>query len=121
MQQAINTLNEAKNYNGPSIIIAYAPCIAQGILKGMTNSIDEEKKATQVGYFPIFRYNPIDDKFTLDSKADFDKYKEFLVGENRYRSLAKTNPSEFEKLLDENLADAKRKYEYYLQLSQMKK
>ena len=121
MQQAITALNEAKNYNGPSIIIAYAPCIAQGILKGMTNSIDEQKQATMTGYFPIFRYNPTMDKFSLDSKADFTKYKEFLLGENRYRALSKTNPSEYEKLLDENLEDAKRKYQYYFELSQNKK
>lgn len=121
MQQAINALVEAKNYNGPSIVIAYAPCIAQGILKGMSNSIDEEKKATQSGYFPIFRFHPADNKFSLDSKADFDKYKEFLGGENRYRSLIRTNPSEFEELLDKNMEDAKRRYEYYEKLNQISK
>ena len=121
MQQAINALNEAKNYNGPSIIIAYAPCIAQGILKGMSNSIEEEKKATQSGYFPIFRYNPTTEKFSLDSKADFTKYKEFLGGENRYRSLARTNRENFEELLDNNLIDAKRRYEYYEQLNELSK
>ena len=121
MQQAINALNEAKNYNGPSIVIAYAPCIAQGILKGMTNSIEEEKKATQSGYFPIFRYNPTTEIFSLDSKADFTKYKEFLGGENRYRSLARTNPSKFEELLDDNLLDAKRRYEYYEKLNEISK
>jgi len=121
MQQAINALNEAKNYNGPSIVIAYAPCIAQGILKGMTNSIEEEKRATQSGYFPIFRYNPDTEKFSLDSKADFTKYKEFLGGENRYRSLARTNRENFEELLDENLNDAKRRYEYYENLNEISK
>jgi len=121
MQQAINALNEAKNYDGPSIIIAYAPCIAQGILKGMSNSIEEEKKATQAGYFPIFRYNPIEEKFSLDSKADFDKYEEFLLGENRYRALNKTNPNKKDELLDQNKKDAMKRYEYYLQLSQNKK
>jgi len=121
MQQAINALNEAKNYNGPSIIIAYAPCIAQGILKGMSNSIEEEKKATGSGYFPIFRYNPTTEIFSLDSKADFTKYKEFLGGENRYRSLARTNKENFEELLDENLVDAKRRYEYYEKLSELSK
>ena len=121
MQQAINALVEAKNYNGPSIVIAYSPCIAQGILKGMSNSIDEEKKATMSGYFPIFRYNPTEDKFSLDSKADFEKYKEFLGGENRYRTLARTNPEGFEKLLDENMNDAKKRYEYYEKLNQISK
>ena len=120
MQQAINALTEAKNYNGPSIVIAYAPCIAQGILKGMSSSIEEEKKATMSGYFPIFRYNPIEDKFSLDSKADFSKYEEFLKGENRYRSLERTNPNDYEELLESNQKDAERRYSYYEKLNQNK-
>ncbi len=121
MQQAINALTEAKNYNGPSIVIAYAPCIAQGILKGMSNSIDEEKKATQSGYFPIFRYNPDNKKFSLDSKSDFDKYKEFLLGENRYRTLGRTNPAKLDELLNENMKDAMERYEFYKELSENNK
>ena len=113
MQQAINTLNEAKNYNGPSIVIAYAPCIAQGILKGMSNSIEEEKLATQVGYFPIFRYNPETKEFKLDSKAEFDGYKEFLLGESRYRNLQKINPDKAEELYNQNEENAKMRYEFY--------
>ena len=113
MQQAINTLNEAKNYNGPSIVIAYAPCIAQGILKGMSNSIEEERIATQVGYFPIFRYNPETKEFKLDSKAEFNGYKDFLLGESRYRNLQKINPDKADELYNQNEENAKMRYEFY--------
>lgn len=113
--QAIKVLMEAESYNGPSIIIAYAPCIAQGILKGMTNSINEEKEATISGYFPIFHYNPETEKFTLDSKADFDKYSDFIVGEDRYRSL-KNITKDYKELLKENKINAEKRYEYYQNL-----
>ena len=67
--QAIKVMKEAEAYNGPSIIIAYAPCIAQGIIKGMKNSINEEKAATESGYFPLFHYNPDTKEFKMDSKV----------------------------------------------------
>ncbi len=121
MQQAINALVEAKNYNGPSIIIAYAPCIAHGLIMGMDSSIEEEKKATQVGYFPIFRYNPSTQKFTLDSKADFSGYLDFLNGENRYRILKRINSEKYDSLMHENMEDAKKRYAYYEALSQKEK
>ena len=118
MQQAINAFNEAKNYNGPSIIIAYAPCIAQGILKGMSNSIEEEKLATKVGYFPIFRYNPEEKEFHLDSEADFDGYMDFLMGETRYRSLKKLNPERADELYENNKKNAMNRYEFYKNMSE---
>ena len=117
MQQSIKAMNEAVNYDGPSIIIAYAPCIAHGIIKGMTNSIDEEKLATESGYFPIFRYNPSTKRFIMDSKSDFSKYYEFISGEDRYRSLKQINPDEYNTLLEENKNNAERRYEYYENLS----
>ncbi|MEG1647099.1 MAG: thiamine pyrophosphate-dependent enzyme, partial [Clostridia bacterium] len=73
----VKTLLEAKNYDGPSLIIAYCPCISHKIVSGMSSSIDEEKLATESGYFPLFRYNPNTKKFSLDSEADFDRYSEF--------------------------------------------
>ncbi len=82
--QVIKAFNEANNYNGPSIIIAYAPCIAHGIRTGMKDSIKEEKLVVDSGYFPLFRYNPTDNKFNLDSKADFKLYDEIFERENRY-------------------------------------
>ncbi len=109
---AIKVMKEAEAYDGPSIIIAYAPCIAQGIIKGMKNSIQEEKEATASGYFPIFHYNPQNKEFKVDSTADFTKYEEFTLGEDRYRSLSKIN-KEADKLLEKNKQDAILTYEYY--------
>ena len=117
MMQTIKAFTEAKNYNGPSLIIAYSPCIAQGIKLGMTNSIQEEKKATESGYFPIFRYNPETKEFSLDSKADFSKYSEFLDGETRYSSLAKVNPDKKDDLYEQNQKNAEERYKYYESLT----
>ena len=102
-QQTINALEEASNYNGPSLVIAYSPCIAHGIKKGMENSIKEEKLATESGYFPLFRYNPATKEFHLDSKADFSKYEEMFKNENRYRIVSD--------LLEQNKENAIRNYE----------
>ena len=110
--QAIKVMKEAEAYDGPSIIIAYAPCIAQGIIKGMKNSINEEKAATESGYFPLFHYNPENGEFKLDSKADFTKYEEFTQGEDRYRSLSKLN-KDGDKLLDQNKTQAEATFNYY--------
>ena len=82
--QTIRALKEASEHKGPSIVIAYAPCIAHGIKNGMKDSILEEKLATDSGYFPLFRYNPDTKVMSLDSKADFSKYQDFLKKENRY-------------------------------------
>ena len=118
MQQAIKAMNEAVNYDGPSIIIAYAPCIAHGIIKGMSNSIDEEKLATESGYFPIFRYNPTNKKFLMDSKADFSKYYEFISGEDRYRTLKQINPEKYNELLEENKTNAQSRFAYFTSLEE---
>ena len=115
--QAIRVMKEAEAYNGPSIIIAYAPCIAQGILKGMKNSIAEEKAATECGYFPLFHYNPENSLFKLDSKADFTKFDEVILGEDRYRTLKKINKNS-DVLLNENKDQAERTYNYYKELSE---
>lgn len=113
--QAIKVMKEAEAYEGPSIIIAYAPCIAQGIIKGMKNSINEEKEATASGYFPLFHYNPVNREFKMDSKADFSKYEEYILGEDRYRSLKKLN-KEGDKLLSLNKEQAEATYNYYKSL-----
>lgn len=113
--QAIKVMKEAEAYDGPSIIIAYAPCIAQGIIKGMKNSINEEKEATASGYFPLFHYNPVNREFKMDSKADFSKYEEYILGEDRYRSLKKLN-KEGDKLLSMNKEQAEDSYNYYKSL-----
>lgn len=119
MQQAINALEEAVNYDGPSIVIAYAPCITQGIKSGMKDSIKEEKLAVQSGYFPIFRYNPKDETFKLDYKnPDFDKYDEFLENENRYMMLKTVNKDLAEELLKQNKENAVKRFEYYKTLAE---
>ena len=117
--QAVKVLKEAEAYNGPSIIVAYSPCIAQGILKGMKNSIEEEKNATSSGYFPIFHYNPETKEFKVDSKSDFDKYYEFISGEDRYRSLKKINKN-YKDLLERNKKNAEERYKYYKSLENNK-
>lgn len=79
MQHTIKILKEAENYNGPSIVLAYAPCISQGILTGMESTIQEEKKAVETGYYPLFHYNPDTKEFKLDAKADFSRYLNLLL------------------------------------------
>ena len=118
--QAIKVMIEAENYDGPSIIIAYSPCIAQKIIKGMSSSIDEEKEATASGYFPLFHYNPETNEFKLDSKADFSKYIDFLGGEDRYRTL-KTINKDYKKILEENKKNAEERYKYYESLESKSK
>ena len=86
-----------------------------------SNSIEEEKKATFSGYFPLFRYNPETKEFSLDSKADFDKYYEFLENESRYTSLKKVNKEEYESLFEKNKQNAMDRYEYYEKLRDMYK
>ena len=113
--QAIKVLKEAEAYNGPSLVICYAPCIAQGIIKGMKNSIQEEKDATASGYFPLFHYNPENLEFKVDSGADFTKFDDFMLGEDRYRSLKKLNKNS-DVLLDKNKKQAESTYEYYKKL-----
>ena len=112
--QAVKVLQEAENYDGPSIIVCYAPCIAQGILEGMKNSLHEEQAATESGYFPLFHYNP-EIGFKMDSKADFSKYADFIGGEDRYRALKKLN-KDYKKLLEANKESAIERYEYYKSL-----
>ena len=117
----VKVMLEAEKYNGPSIIVAYSPCIAWGILKGMSNSIDEEKKAMLSGYFPIFHYNPDTKEFKMDGKSDFNKYQEYLTGEDRYKSLKIINSDEADTLLKENEDNAKERNNYYESLTNKNK
>ncbi len=119
MMQVIKTLKEANDYNGPSIVIAYSPCISHGIKGGMENSMDSGRLAVECGYFLTFRRHPING-FTLDSKkVDFDKYEEFLNSQTRYSMLDKVNKEEAEELLNQNKQDAIEKYEYYSNLQKV--
>lgn len=115
--QALKAMKEAEAHKGPSIIIAYSPCISHGIKGGLVNSIDMEKLATSSGYFPIFRRNP-ETGFTLDSKnVDFSTYEEFLNSQTRYSMLKTINPNRAEELLKENKENAIKRYEYYKDLA----
>ena len=117
MPQAIKAFKEASKHDGPSLIIAYAPCINHGIKKGMNKSIEEEKLAVECGYFPIFRYDGTTKEFNLDYKTpDFDKYDEFLNGENRYTMIKAVDEKLAKELLEENKKHAKERFEYYKNL-----
>ncbi len=117
--QTVKALAEAEAYPGPSLIIAYAPCINHGIKKGMAKAQTEEELAVKCGYWHNFRFNPAaENKFTLDSKApDMDNYQDFLDGEVRYNSLKRQNPEKAARLFAKNEAEAKERYEYLSKLT----
>jgi len=111
--QTVKALAEAEAYPGPSLVIAYAPCIAHGIKKGMSKAMTEEKLAVEAGYWNNFRFNPdAENKFTLDSKTPTGDYQEFLKGEVRYSSLALKDPERAAKLFEKNEEDAKERFSY---------
>ena len=115
--QAVKAIAEAEAYTGPSLIIAYAPCINHGIKKGMSKAQTEEQLAVQTGYWHCFRFNPAlaaegKSAFTLDSKAPSGDYQEFLNGEVRYNSLKRANPAKAERLFGKNEQEAKDRYTY---------
>ena len=116
--QTVKAIAEAEAYPGPSLIIAYAPCINHGIKKGMSKAQTEEKLAVQCGYWNNFRFNPAAEgaKFTLDSKEPTGDYQEFLDGEVRYNSLKRANPEKAAKLFAQNEAEAKERYDYLKKL-----
>lgn len=110
MEQTIKAFREAESYKGPSLVIAYATCINQGIRKGMGQSMLEEKLAVDIGYWPLYRYDPrlaaeSKNPFQLDSKAPTGDFQSFLAGENRYASLDKIRPA-LSAELKKDLADA---------------
>ena len=119
MQQTIKAFTEAEKHDGPSIIIAYAPCISHGIKSGMKDSISEEKLAVESGYWPIFRYDPEKEKLLLDYKnPDFDKYEEFLSKENRYAMTKLVNEKRAKELFETNKNSAIKRFNYYKELSE---
>ena len=119
--QVLKAMAEAEAYNGPSLIIAYSPCINHGIKAGMTNSQAEAKKAVDCGYWALYRYNPalrgVKNPFTLDSKEPKGDFKEFLMGEVRYASLAKSFPEAADALFEKTKADAMERLENYKKLA----
>ena len=117
--QTVKAISEAEAYPGPSLIIAYAPCINHGIKKGMSKAQTEEQLAVECGYWNNFRFNPAAEgaKFTLDSKEPkMEGYQEFLNGEVRYNSLVRSNPEKAKVLFAKNEQEAKERYDYLKKL-----
>lgn len=124
MNQTIKALVEAESYKGPSLIIAYSPCISHGIKTGMGTSIAEEKKAVDCGYWHLYRYNPVlkeqgKNPFILDSKEPTKDFKEFLRGEVRYSQLATVFPDIAEDMFEQAAKHARERYEAYKRLADM--
>ncbi|WP_296118309.1 pyruvate:ferredoxin (flavodoxin) oxidoreductase [uncultured Eubacterium sp.] len=117
MNQCVKAIAEAEAYPGPSLIIAYAPCINHGIKIGMSKAQTEEKNAVAVGYWNNFRFNPAlaaegKNAFTLDSKAPSGDYKAFLNGEVRYNALVRQDPEKADRLFEKSEENAKARYAY---------
>ena len=123
--QTVKAIAEAEAYPGPSLIIAYAPCINHGIKKGMSKAQTEEKLAVDCGYWNNFRFNPAAEKgskFTLDSKQPKEEdYQAFLDGEVRYNALKRANPEKAARLFAKNEAEAMERYDYLSKLADLYK
>lgn len=118
MQQLLTALTEAEAYDGPSLILAYSPCIAHGV--DMGKSIEEEKRAVASGYWTLYRFNPtMPHPFTLDSPPPTLDFQEFLEGENRFVSLKKSNPEEAERLFLQAEKESKDRFAFYQKLSNL--
>ncbi|MHB8810420.1 MAG: thiamine pyrophosphate-dependent enzyme, partial [Desulfobulbaceae bacterium] len=113
--QVVKAFNEAEAYNGPSLIIAYAHCINHGI--NMAKGLDQQKKATECGHWPLYRYNPLSEleganPLTIDSKAPASLFADYALNENRYRALKITNPSMFDELMAKAQQDVERGWKF---------
>ncbi|MCG9479201.1 MAG: pyruvate:ferredoxin (flavodoxin) oxidoreductase [Actinomycetia bacterium] len=121
--QTLKAIREAEAYKGPSIIIAYSPCINHGIKAGMSHTQGREKEAVDSGYWHLYRYNPLlkeegKNPFMLDSKEPSESFKDFLMGEVRYASLTKTFPEIADELFEKAEKDAEEKYEQYKKMAE---
>ena len=123
MNQLLKALTEAEAYNGPSIIIGYAPCEMHGVKGGMQNCQIEMKKAVEAGYWQMFRYNPTleSNKLTIDSKAPTADYVDFIKSETRYARLAQFFPERAEELFAKAEQNAKAKYDRLQKLVELYK
>ncbi|MFZ2257246.1 MAG: pyruvate:ferredoxin (flavodoxin) oxidoreductase [Clostridiaceae bacterium] len=122
--QTMKALTEAEAYNGPSLVIAYSPCINQGLKNGMGMSQEETKRAVESGYWILYRYNPTlkdegKNPFILDSKEPKMPFREFLMGEVRYASLLKAFPEDAEELFAKTEQDARERRQGYVRLTEM--
>ncbi|MBS0011701.1 MAG: pyruvate:ferredoxin (flavodoxin) oxidoreductase, partial [Bacteroidales bacterium] len=125
MAQCFKAIREAEAYPGPSLVIAYSPCIAHGLMAGMGATMEEQKRAVEAGYWHLYRYDPSLEKegknpFQLDSKEpDFDKFQDFLKSEVRYTSLMKTFPEEAKVLFKAAEENSKWRYNSYKRLASL--
>lgn len=122
--QTLKAMTEAESYDGPSLLIAYAPCIEHGIKAGMGTTPHEQAKAVAAGYFHLFRFHPAlaakgQNPFILDSKEPSLSYEEFLEGENRYNVLKRMHPEKAEELFERAASDAKKRYQKLLKLQEL--
>ncbi len=122
--QCVKAFHEAESYHGPSIIIAYAPCINHGIKGGMGIAQAEEKKAVEAGYWNLFRYDPRkvgtdESPFSLDSKAPSASYRDFIMGEVRYNSLLRAFPDRAESLFEQSEKNAMNRYDHLVKLQKL--
>jgi pyruvate-ferredoxin/flavodoxin oxidoreductase len=120
--QLIKALAEAESYPGPSLVIAYAPCINHGLKAGMGCTQLESKLAVEAGYWHLYRFNPLlneqgKNPFTLDSKAPTASFRDFIMGEVRYSSLVRSFPDKAEKLFELAEKNAKNRLESYERLT----
>ncbi len=119
-QQTLKAIREAEAHNGPSIIMAYSPCIAHGIKGDMMMSQVEAKRAVDAGYWPLYRYNPAAEKpFTWETKEPTASFMEFIKSERRYTTLQKTAPAEAEAVYEMADKDAKRRMDFYKKLGEI--
>ena len=117
--QLVKVLKEAEGYDGPAVIIAYAPCTSHGLKCGMHDVQGEMKRAVESGYWALYHYDPRkENPMTLDSKEPSMDYMDFVAGENRYASLSKSFPEEAERLFEQSKEDALRRYDRYRRMAQ---
>jgi len=119
--QTIKAMKEAEAYDGPSLIIAYAPCIEHGIKGGLSNHQVTQKKAVESGYVTLYRFNPtaeLGKELTIDSKEpDFTKFADFVMNETRFNMLDHVNPNHAVELLEKSRQDAEKRYSRLVKLS----
>jgi len=124
-KQTLDAIAEAEAYPGPSLIIAYSPCIAHGLKKGMGSAMQQIKDAVDAGYWHMYRYNPLLEEqgknpFTLDSKKPEGNFLEFIDSETRYSSLKLSFPEAAQELFERSKGDAEKRYDTYRRLAEQK-
>ncbi|MDR1773637.1 MAG: pyruvate:ferredoxin (flavodoxin) oxidoreductase, partial [Clostridioides sp.] len=123
--QFVKALIEAEKHDGPSLIIAYAPCINHGLREGMGRTVANEAQAVKAGYWHLYRFNPeVQEQgkngFTLDSKEPTESFRDFIMAQTRYAAIAKQFPDKAEELFAKAEKDAKERYEGYKTLAEQK-